>query len=293
MSYRPGPARTGPGLIAFALILLNQGFRYPVPMFVLPPHADAQVYLICISAAMLIIGLGKVGFGAGVGIVAMPVLIIAIPADQALGLLLPALILGDIIGISVHRSHFDWSLLRWMIPGAGVGIIGGYLVLGMLQDAGDEAFANVLSIAVGSICLLLIAFQGWRLTGQNVPTIPKHAITSFLIGAIECFVSSLTNSAGALITIYMLHQKLGKRQFVATMLAFFMVVNLLKLPAFVRQGVISMDTIRFLGVFALLVPVGAVAGAWLNKRVGQTPFTVVLYAVAAVSAVRMIVKVLS
>jgi uncharacterized membrane protein YfcA len=215
-------------------------------MFVLPPNADPQAYIVAVCAAMLIIGLGKVGFGAGVGIVAMPVMIIAIPANQALGLILPALILGDIIGISVHRSHFDWSLLRWMIPGAFVGIIGGYLVLGALQKAGEEAFANNLSISVGSICLLLIAFQCWRLTGRDVPTIPKHAATSFLIGAIECFVSSLTNSAGALITIYMLHQKLSKRQFVATMLLFFMVVNLLKLPAFVTQGVIGFHRVHAL-----------------------------------------------
>lgn len=272
---------------------MRNAVRYPVPMFSVPAEADPALYITCLCVAMLIVGLGKVGFGAGIGIVVMPILMLAVGGQTALGVLLPALIVGDLIGISIHRKHFDWSLLRWFIPGAIAGIVAGYLTLGMLQHQGEEVFTNVLSITVGSICLILIAFQCYRLTGRSLPDIPKHAITSFVIGAIECFVSSLTNSAGALIMVYMLQQKLAKQKFVATMLLFFMVVNVLKLPAFIGNEVVTSETLQHVGPFILLVPIGAIAGAWLNKRVAEKPFTLVLYAIAAVSAVRMIVKVLS
>lgn len=261
-------------------------------MFHVPADVEPALYIACLSAAMLIIGIGKVGFGAGIGIVVMPIMMLALPGSLALGILLPALLFGDVFGVGIHRRHFDWSLLRWLIPGAVAGIIGGHLVLGLLQEQGEAVFSDVLSISVGSVCLLLILIQCYRLTGRHVPDIPKHAWTSFAIGAVECFVSSLTNSAGALITIYLLQQKLEKPKFVATMLLFFMLVNLLKLPTFIDHKVVTAETLTHLGPFLLLVPVGAAAGAWLNKRVAEKPFTLILYAIAAVSAVRMIVKVL-
>ncbi len=262
-------------------------------MFTVPPDAEPALYIICLCAGMLIVGLGKVGFGAGIGIVVMPILMFAVDGEPALGILLPALILGDFIGIGVHRRHFDWSLLRWLLPGAVAGVVVGYIALHLLQQQGDDVFTDVLSITVGSICLLLITLQCYRFAGGSLPDIPKHAATSFVIGAVECFVSALTNSAGALIMVYMLQQKLSKQKFVGTMLLFFMAVNLLKLPAFIQSEVITGQTLSHLGPFLLLVPVGAVIGAWLNKRVADRVFTLILYAIAAVSALRMIVNVLS
>lgn len=258
-----------------------------------PAAADGLLlYAVCVGAAMVVIGMGKAGFGAGVGIVAVPVMAIVEPVEQVLGLVLPALLLGDVVGIAGHRKQFAGRLLRGLIPGAILGVVAAWLVLRVLQEQKAETIGVVLNVLVGSVCLLVILAQCWRLLGGPTPDVKASGPLSLGIGAVEGFISTLTHSAGALVTVYMLKQNLGKVKFVASMLLLFLFTNGIKLGFFIEQKIVTWETLRRMLWYFPLVPLGAVMGFWLNKRVSPRPFTIVLYVIAAVAAGRMIVKVL-
>ena len=252
---------------------------------------SALLFAVCVGAAMLVIGIGKAGFGVGVGIIAVPVMALALPVDQVIGLILPPLLIGDAVGMVGHRKQFDWKLLAGLLPGAIGGIVVASLILKLLQVQGSQMVGNVLNVLVGTVCLLIILAQGWRLLGKTTPNLRARGSMSLGIGAIEGFISTLTHSAGALVTVYMLKQNMAKANFVSTMLMLFLFINGLKMVFFVQQGLVTGQSVMKLAWYYPLIPLGAVLGFWLNKRVSAGPFTAVLYGVAGIAAVKMIVKV--
>src|SRR5690606_15553620 len=56
-----------------------------------------------VALAVILIGISKAGFGGGVGIVAVPLMVLALPAERALGVMLPVLIFGDIMSLLHHH----------------------------------------------------------------------------------------------------------------------------------------------------------------------------------------------
>src|SRR6266702_4438008 len=70
---------------------------------------DPLFYLLAIPAVTLL-GLGKGGF-AGVGMIATPLLALALPPLQAAAIILPILIVQDAISVWVYRRDWDaWNL---------------------------------------------------------------------------------------------------------------------------------------------------------------------------------------
>jgi len=73
-------------------------------------------------------------------------------------------------------------------------------------------------------------------------------------------------------------------------LAFFLVVNVAKLPTFVAMGWIDASTLRDAIWTIPLLPLGTLGGVWLNRRVPEKPFIVVMYAATTLTAAHMIYR---
>src|SRR3954452_10290191 len=99
------------------------------------------------------LGLSKGGF-AGIGALSLPMLAFVISPVQAAAILLPILIVQDVVGVWAFRRTVDWRLLAWMMPGAILGIVLGYLFAARLSESA------VLG-AVGAISLLFGAYRLW------------------------------------------------------------------------------------------------------------------------------------
>jgi uncharacterized membrane protein YfcA len=138
-----------------------------------------DTFALVVSA--LIVGITKAGFGAGTGMLAVPLLVIALGPEKMLGVLLPVLIVGDVLSM-VHY------------PGVYVG----------------------------------------------------------------------------------------------TTLVYFLFGNLLKLGPFIYQGLITGETLRFLIYMGPLVFVGTLLGKWMNKRLPARTFSLVVYALAFGTGVKLI-----
>ena len=76
---------------------------------------------------------------------------------------------------------------------------------------------------------------------------------------------------------------------VGTMAVFFCVLNFMKLPTFFALDLIHGGTMVATLWLLPIVPVGAMLGLWMYKRVPQKPFTVIMY-IAAAAAGNMIYK---
>jgi uncharacterized protein len=256
------------------------------------PHIPADVapwaYYACVAFAVLITGISKSGFGGGIGIVAIPVMALVMPATHMLGVMLPLLIAADALSNLHHLKNYEWRLLKPLLWSALVGVVVGSVALWLLQKSDPKSVQRGLSILIGAICLIFVGLQTWGLTGRKVPTLPPGQGSSFAVGGVAGFVSTLNHSAGPLVTLYLLQEKLEKQRLVGTLVLYFLIINSAKVPTYVALGYINASTLRDSVWFIPLIPLGTVAGAWMHKRVPEKPFAAILYVAAAVTAGHMI-----
>ena len=259
-----------------------------LPMPAPPDGTQLWWYVTALSLGVIIIGIAKAGFGGGIGILAVPLVANALPADRAIAFMLPILILADIFSNLHHRKQKgrSWPHLRWLLAGAVVGIGVGTLILAWLDDVGSLNVA--LNAVVGSLCLILVAMQCWRLVGWHLPRIPPGPWGGRATGLVAGTVSTLAHSAGPITSIYLLEQRFDKRHFTGTILLFYLVGNIAKLPTYLGLGLIDVHTMVESIWFLPLVPVGTLLGFWMHHRVPEKPFTVVIYLGTAAAAARML-----
>ncbi len=246
------------------------------------------VYYVCVGASVLITGISKSGFGGGVGIVAIPLMAAVMPAKHMLGVMLPLLIAADALSNLHHLKNYDWKLLHPLLWSAIVGVVLGSAALWLLQRSDPIRVQRGLSLLIGGICLVFVAIQASGLTGRRVPTLPPGTSSSLAVGGLAGFVSTLNHSAGPLVTLYLMQEKLEKRKLVGTLVLYFLVINSAKVPTYAALGFINSATLRDSIWFIPLIPLGTVAGAWMHHRVPEKPFAAILYVAAVVTAGHMI-----
>lgn len=249
-----------------------------------------------LCAAMFIVGLGKAGFGGGIGIVVTPMMAMVIsPSSRVLAVTLPAFVVGDLCSIACHQRNYHWPLLRQLLPTAVIGVILGSLALRVMQLSfahQQGTLNNILALLIGSVSLIIILMQLWRLTGRPAPQMPAGTVATLSVGIFEAFLSTLTNSAGVLMALLLLRKNLSKQHYMTTVLTYFLVVNAGKFIAFITfNRIITQETLAYIAPYLAIVPLGCVTGVWLNRRIDAKLFTLILYFLAAATATRMIIKV--
>jgi uncharacterized membrane protein YfcA len=256
------------------------------------PHitdgVEPWIYFTCVGAAVLITGISKAGFGGGIGIVAIPLMGSVMPAKHMLGVQLPLLIAADVLSNLHHLKNRDWRILKPLVWGALAGVVLGSAVFWALKDSDPARLQRGLSLLIGAICLVFVVIQALGLMGKRVPTLPSNPASSVAVGTTAGFVSTLSHGAGPLVTLYLLQEKLPRQILVGTQVFYFLLVNSAKVPTYVGLHYISRPTLLDSIWFIPLIPLGTLAGAWMNKRVPEKPFAAILYIAAAVTAGHMI-----
>jgi hypothetical protein len=254
----------------------------------IPPDIAPWLYYVCVAAAVLITGISKSGFGGGIGIVAIPIMASVMPARHMLGVQLPLLIAADALSNLHHLRNYEWRILKPLVWGALAGVALGTAVFWLLQKSDPARVQRGLSLLIGAVCLAFVALQAWGLTGRRVPTLPSHPASSVAVGTTAGFVSTLSHGAGPIVTLYLLQEKLPRQILVGTQVFYFLLINSAKVPTYAGLGYINAATLRDSIWFIPLIPLGTLAGAWMNKRVPEKPFAMILYVAAAVTAGHMI-----
>lgn len=242
-----------------------------------------SVAWVIVALAISLIGIAKSGFGGGLGLIVVPIVTLALPAanpaysgDDALGLLLPLLIVGDVIAVWQYRREVAWNIVVRLMPGAVVGILLGTALIWLLKQHAHVA-AALINLEIGFESILLVGltwYRQWHGKQQKLLPEPWRALgTSTFAGT----SSTLAHAAGPIIAMYLLPLELGRLRMVATSAMFFFFANSAKLPTYWQAGLFDRVSIPFALRFFPLVLAGALFGRWLVKKVSDHVFKQIVY----------------
>lgn len=261
---------------------------------------SAWLFLGVGTLSVLLVSASKAGFGGGLGMLSVPLMILACGgrAQLAAGILLAPLILNDYVALAAWRGHWDFRVVALLLPGAVVGIaLGAATIWGFQQlgggaraDAHREAADAALMLAVGLIAIGFVGLQAWR-SGRNRP-LPFRPVAwqGSAMGVVAGFTSTLAHVGGPIVQMYMLPQRLPKDRHAASMLLYFWIGNQLKVVPYYALGLINPESLRAAAAFLPAVVVGTVAGVTLNRRVSQRQFLGVVYILLLVTGIVLVAK---
>ena len=224
-------------------------------------------------------GVSKGGFGSGAAFAGSSVLALVMPPGQALGIMLPLLMLIDLATLRPYWRQWSWPDVRLLVagglPGVGLGAV--------LYRVAD---ADALRLLIGAICLAFVAWQMWgrmRAARRRMP-----AWGGVIAGLVAGFTSFVSHAGGPPAAIYLLSRGLSKTEYQATTVLLFWMVNIAKA---VPYGFLGIFTAQTLLIDVVLAPF-AVLGAWLgvvaHRAVPERAFFALTYLLLTATGAKLI-----
>ncbi|MBJ6373016.1 sulfite exporter TauE/SafE family protein [Sedimentitalea arenosa] len=208
------------------------------------------------APAVMFAGISKGGFGSGAAFASATILALILEPGQALGIMLPLLMLIDAASLRPYWRKWSWPDARVLILGGVPGVALGAL----FYRAAD---ADLLRLLIGGIAL---GFVGWQLAQRNglirpfAQRLPGWA--GMLSGIVTGFTSFVSHAGGPPAAVYLLSQRLTKTGYQGTTVLVFWVLNIAK---FVPYAFLGMFTVQTALADLALAPF-ALAGTWIGVR---------------------------
>ncbi len=211
------------------------------------------------TIATFVYGLSKTAVPA-VGSFGAALLTLVLPPLPSTGVVLPVLLVGDLIALSIYGRAVDVRVLVRMLPAVAVGLAAGFAVV-------DHVDRSLAARVIGALLLVSGAGELWRRRraaahGGQAPPAGDRSVGSLALGAGAGLSTMIANAGGPMMTLYLVRLGVGKVAFLGTVTWFFFLVNLLKVPFSAGLGLI---TAHSLVISAALTP-GIVAGALVGRR---------------------------
>jgi uncharacterized membrane protein YfcA len=223
------------------------------------------------------IGVSKTGIN-GISAVMIPLLALVFGARESTGVVLPMFCFADLVAVIYYRRAAEWKyivrLLPWALAGFGLAL----LVDRMVPARGFKALIGICIFAG-----LVVMF--WNDRRGKDAAVPSAWWFSAIFGIMGGFSTMIGNAAGPIMSVFLLSVRLQKTSFVGTAAWFFMIINYLKVPLqyFVWHNI----TLKGLLFDVTLIPViliGAALGILVVKKVSESHYRVIVYAMTIVSA---------
>ncbi len=240
---------------------------------------DLYFWIIAVLA-VFIVALSKSGLVGSLGLVAVPMLSLVMPARDAAGMMLPLLLVMDAIAVWTYRKDCDWRILKIMLPGAMLGTLIGWALWTVVSDA-------MVLLFVGIITLLFIldALLPLRKKLEGLP--PSKPWGAFW-GGFAGFTSFISHTGGPPFQIYVLPQKLTPVGYSGTTAFFFAIVNTSKLVPYFFLGQLNVSNLTHAAILAPLAVVGVLVGVYLVRRISVKRFYQLTYWLVFLLALKLI-----
>lgn len=241
---------------------------------------DLYFWIIAVLA-VFIVALSKSGLLGSLGLVAVPMLSLVMPARDAAGMMLPLLLVMDAIAIWTYRKDADWRILKIMLPGAFVGTLIGWVLWTVVTDA-------MVLLLVGVITMLFIldALLPLRKKLEGLP--PSKPWGAFW-GGFAGFTSFISHTGGPPFQIYVLPQRLTPVNYSGTTALFFAIVNTAKLVPYFFLGQLNVSNLTNAAILAPLAVIGVMVGVYLVRRISVKRFYQLTYWLVFLLAIKLIV----
>ncbi|MFL3648324.1 MAG: sulfite exporter TauE/SafE family protein, partial [Oceanospirillaceae bacterium] len=176
---------------------------------------DPLFYFFAVPA-ILIFGIAKGGFGNAIGVVAVPLMALAVSPLQAAAILLPILCVMDVFAIRKFWRQWDVTNIVIMLPAGCVGVLVGSLTFSYLNEGHVRLLIGLLA--------LIFALNFWLKSAGSIQKEPNYIKGTFW-SVIGGFTSFGIHSGGPPVNIYLLPQKLHPKVFMGTCAMFFWITN--------------------------------------------------------------------
>jgi uncharacterized membrane protein YfcA len=228
--------------------------------------------------------------GFGLGTILLPVFSLFFPVESAILLTAIVHLLNNVLKFGLMWGRVDWNvILRFGVPA----ILGALLGVEVLQRLGDLNEWNIMGRSVDPlgliIGLLIILFALQELFSLK----SKWSFSrKWLVpgGILSGFFGGLSGHQGALRSMFLLHSGLSKEAYIASGIAIALLVDLTRIPLYLRQGswnvVESNATLLTAAVLSAML--GAILGRQLLKKVTYDTIQWIVGILLMVLGVRMI-----
>lgn len=155
----------------------------------------------------------------------------------------------------------------------------------------DRIDNSVARVTIGWIILALLGFNlVLRAKRAELLELTRHRTFSWGMGFLSGTVTMLANAAGPVMTVFLLSQRLEKREHLGVFCRFFLFINLFKLPFSKSAGIITAPSLWTNLVLLPGVLLGIALGWQILKRIQQDAFEGVLAWLTGFAAVWLIIS---
>jgi uncharacterized membrane protein YfcA len=243
-------------------------------------NEHSALFFILAAISVVILGISKSGFGAGLGVLAPPLMASQSSLAEALAILLPLLIAIDLFGLRRFWSNADRRILKLILWPAAIGMLMGYLFFSLITP-------KVLSLSIG-IFTLLFLIQGLVMSRIDLKEAKPYPWLGRLMGGLSGFTSFVAHIGGPPITIYMLREKVSPMVYTSTLGIFFTIMNLGKLVPYAHLDLLNLNQLATSILLLPLVPIGVYIGFYLAKRISAKWYFIIVQFCLLVASIKLI-----
>lgn len=230
-------------------------------------------------AAAFSVGLAKGGLSM-VGVISVPLMALVLPPVQAAGILLPVYIISDIGGLMAYRKHFDWPVLRSLLPGMIGGIALGWATASLVSS-------QTVGLIVGLIGLSFALRSLTERSSAAVARPPAWGRGTFW-GMVAGYTSFVAHAGAAPYQVYVQPLRMSPLTYAGTTTVFFAVGNIVKLGPYAVLGQLSLGNLQIAAVLTVPALIAVRIGVWLVRRMPVKLFYAVITWMLLVVSLRLI-----
>ncbi len=243
-------------------------------------NEHSAAFFVLATISVVTVGVSKSGFGAGLGVLSLPLMASQSSIHEALAIMLPLLIAIDLVGLRRFIKNADWRIVRLIVPPACLGMLLAYFFFSLIT-------AQTLSLSIG-IFTLLFLIQGFVMSRLSLDGAKPFPWLGRMMGCLSGFTSFVAHIGGPPITIYMLREKVAPMVYTSTLGIFFTVINFGKIIPYAHLDLLNWSQLATSVLLLPLVPVGVYLGFYLAKRISAKWYYILVQFFLLVASIKLI-----
>ncbi len=242
---------------------------------------DAFFFAMAVPA-VIFAGVSKGGFGSGAAFAATPFLALILGPGEALGLMLPLLMLMDIGALKPYWKKWHWPSAKALLIGSVPGVL---LGMALWSVANPDVFRFLIGvIALGFVAWQISQKRGWI----RAPERKMGVVGGYIAGLVAGFTSFISHAGGPPAAVYLLSQRLTKTEFQATTVLLFWIVNAMKFVPFAFLGIFTRESLTANLILAPVAFLGVWIGVWAHRAISERAFFGLTYIFLGIAGTKLI-----
>ncbi len=202
---------------------------------------------------------GLTGFG--YSLFSLPLLALLMPVSAAVPMLCLTSIFLNLSVFIKARKNLDLKRILPLLISGAVALPAGVWLLKIADE-------SVLKISVGIIVILssLIYLSGFRVT------VRREKLAMVPVGFLSGLLNGATTFSGPPVILFFANQRVAKHQFRASLATYFLLLNILAVPAFIAGGLLTGEgALKTLYLFPAVI-LGVLLGIRMADVVSEERF---------------------